>query len=129
MSGKRNVSVCRGHELANALYVYHFSLTILVIISIIKLLKTRDWYEADSEEKISIYKKLSLQKTKNSLFQTIQFSINTQFNCQKHFYFKLFRSPHMHVVLQHLPLPLVTPSFVCSFVFLFSPVSLDRILV
>ena len=24
------------------------------------------------------------------LFQTIQFSINTQFNCQKHFYFKLF---------------------------------------
>ena len=23
-------------------------------------------------------------------FQTIQFSINTQFNCQKHFYFKLF---------------------------------------
>ena len=24
------------------------------------------------------------------LFQTIQFSMNTQFNCQKHFYFKLF---------------------------------------
>ena len=24
------------------------------------------------------------------LFQTIQFSISTQFNCQKHFYFKLF---------------------------------------
>ena len=24
------------------------------------------------------------------LFQTIQFSLNTQFNCQKHFYFKLF---------------------------------------
>ena len=38
-------------------------------------------------------------------------------------------SPHMHIVLQYLPLLLVTPSFVCSFVFLFSPVSLDRILV
>ena len=25
------------------------------------------------------------------LFKTIQFSISTQFNCQKHFYFKLFR--------------------------------------
>ena len=24
------------------------------------------------------------------LFQTIQFSMNLQFNCQKHFYFKLF---------------------------------------
>ena len=24
------------------------------------------------------------------LFQTIQFSMNTQFNCQKRFYFKLF---------------------------------------
>ena len=24
------------------------------------------------------------------LFQTIQFSMSTQFNCQKHFYFKLF---------------------------------------
>ena len=24
------------------------------------------------------------------LFQTIQFNISTQFNCQKHFYFKLF---------------------------------------
>ena len=40
-------------------------------------------------------------------------------------------SPHMHIMLQYLPLLLVTPSFVrvCSFVFLFSPVSLDRILV
>ena len=26
----------------------------------------------------------------SSLFQTIQFSLSTQFNCQKHFYFKLF---------------------------------------
>ena len=24
------------------------------------------------------------------LFQTIQYSMSTQFNCQKHFYFKLF---------------------------------------
>ena len=24
------------------------------------------------------------------LFQTIQFSMSTQFNCRKHFYFKLF---------------------------------------
>ena len=24
-------------------------------------------------------------------FQTIQFSMSTQFNCQKHFYFKLFK--------------------------------------
>ena len=24
------------------------------------------------------------------LFQTIQFSMSTQFNCEKHFYFKLF---------------------------------------
>ena len=24
------------------------------------------------------------------LFQTIQFSMNTQFNCEKHLYFKLF---------------------------------------
>ena len=40
-------------------------------------------------------------------------------------------SPHMHVVLQYLPLHLVNPKFVrvCSFVLLFSPVSLDRILV
>ena len=39
-------------------------------------------------------------------------------------------SPHMHIVLQYFPLLLVTPSFVrvCSSV-LFSPVSLDRILV
>ena len=29
-----------------------------------------------------------LQKT--TLFQTIQFSMSTQFNYQKHFYFKLF---------------------------------------
>ena len=27
---------------------------------------------------------------KTVLFQTIQFNISTQFNCQKHFYFKLF---------------------------------------
>ena len=26
------------------------------------------------------------------LFQTIQFSMNSQFNCLKHFYFQLFRS-------------------------------------
>ena len=25
-----------------------------------------------------------------ALFQTIQFSMSTQFNCEKHFYFKLF---------------------------------------
>ena len=28
---------------------------------------------------------------KSVLFKTIQFSISTQFNCQKHFYFKLFK--------------------------------------
>ena len=27
---------------------------------------------------------------KTVLFQTIQFSMSTEFNCQKHFYFKLF---------------------------------------
>ena len=27
---------------------------------------------------------------KSVLFQTIQFSMSTHFNCQKHFYFKLF---------------------------------------
>ena len=27
---------------------------------------------------------------KSVLFKTIQFSMNTLFNCQKHFYFKLF---------------------------------------
>ena len=27
---------------------------------------------------------------KSVLFKTIQFSMSTQFNCQKHFYFKLF---------------------------------------
>ena len=31
----------------------------------------------------SIYMKIAL-------FQLFQFSMNTQFNCQKHFYFKLF---------------------------------------
>ena len=32
--------------------------------------------------------RVSMSKT--VLFQTYQFSISTQFNCQKHFYFKLF---------------------------------------
>ena len=32
-------------------------------------------------------KSMFMQKV---LFQTIQFSMSTQFNCQKHFYFKLF---------------------------------------
>ena len=39
-------------------------------------------------------------------------------------------SPHMHIVLQYLPLLLVNPSlFVFVRPVLFSPVSLDRILV
>ena len=33
-------------------------------------------------------KSIFIQKT--VLFQTIQFSISRQFDCQKHFYFKLF---------------------------------------
>ena len=32
------------------------------------------------------------------LFQTIQFSISTQFNCQKHFHFKLFKQ--LYVIIQ-----------------------------
>ena len=28
---------------------------------------------------------------KSILFKTVQFSISTQFNCQKHFHFKLFK--------------------------------------
>ena len=33
------------------------------------------------------------------LFQTIQFSISTQFNCQKHFYFKLFKQLYVTIQL------------------------------
>ena len=36
---------------------------------------------------VLIYTQLNV---KTVLFQPIQFSINTQFNCQEHFYFKLF---------------------------------------
>ena len=38
-------------------------------------------------------------------------------------------SLHMHIVLQYLFSALGNPKLCCSFVFLFSPVSLDRILV
>ena len=33
------------------------------------------------------------------LFKTIQFSISTQFNCQKHFYFKLFKLIYIPILL------------------------------
>ena len=33
------------------------------------------------------------------LFKTIQFSISTQFNCQKHFYFKLFKQLYVTIQL------------------------------
>ena len=33
------------------------------------------------------------------LFKTIQFSISTQFNCQKHFYFKLFKQSYITIQL------------------------------
>ena len=33
------------------------------------------------------------------LFQTIQFSISTQFNCQKHFYFKLYKQLYVTIQL------------------------------
>ena len=33
------------------------------------------------------------------LFQTVQFSISTQFNCQKHFYFKLFKQLYVTIQL------------------------------
>ena len=33
------------------------------------------------------------------LFQTIQFSISTQFNCQKHFHFKLFKQLYVTIQL------------------------------
>ena len=33
------------------------------------------------------------------LFKTIQFSISTQFNCQKHFYFKLFKQLYVTIRL------------------------------
>ena len=36
---------------------------------------------------------------KSVLFQTIQFSISTQFNCQKHFYFKLFKLLYVTIQL------------------------------
>ena len=32
------------------------------------------------------------------LFQTIQFGMSTQFNCQKHFCFKLFK--HLYITIQ-----------------------------
>ena len=32
------------------------------------------------------------------LFQTIQFSMSTQFNCQKQFYFKLFKQ--LYIIIQ-----------------------------
>ena len=31
------------------------------------------------------------------LFKTIQFSVSTQFNCQKHFYFKLFKQLYITI--------------------------------
>ena len=34
------------------------------------------------------------------LFQTIQFTISTQFNCQKHFYFKLFKQLYVTRMLR-----------------------------
>ena len=36
------------------------------------------------------------------LFQTIQFSISTQFNYQKHFYFKLFNLVLVHILFTQL---------------------------
>ena len=33
------------------------------------------------------------------LFKTIQFSISTQFNCQKHFYFKVFKQLYVTIQL------------------------------
>ena len=36
---------------------------------------------------------------KSVLFKTIQFSISTQFNCQKHFYFKLFKQLYVTIQL------------------------------
>ena len=33
------------------------------------------------------------------LFKTIQFSINTQFDCQNHFYFKLFKQLYVTIQL------------------------------
>ena len=33
------------------------------------------------------------------LFKTIQFSISTQFNCQKHFHFKLFKQLYVTIQL------------------------------
>ena len=35
---------------------------------------------------------------KSVLFKTIQFSISTQLNCQKHFHFKLFKQ--LYVIIQ-----------------------------
>ena len=36
---------------------------------------------------------------KSVLFKTIQFSISTQFNCQKHFHFKLFKQLYVTIQL------------------------------
>ena len=35
------------------------------------------------------------------LFQTIQFSMSTQFNCQKHFYFNLFSLVQVQILFTH----------------------------
>ena len=35
---------------------------------------------------------------KSVLFKIIQFSMSTQFNCQKHFYFKLFKQ--LYIIIQ-----------------------------
>ena len=45
------------------------------------------------------------------LFQTIQFSISTQFNCQKDFYFKLFK------FIQTIPIQLIQFSMSTDFVY------------
>ena len=36
---------------------------------------------------------------KSVLFKTIQFSVSTQFDCQKHFYFKLFKQLYVTIQL------------------------------
>ena len=44
-------------------------------------------------------RKKKQQKKNPVLFQTIHFSISTQFNCQKHFYFKLFKQLYVTIQL------------------------------
>ena len=48
------------------------------------------------------------------LFKTIQFSISSQFNCQKHFYFKLFKQLYVTIQLSVNTVLMLKNSFISN---------------